>query len=308
MYNDSLKVANKIITYDTLVEIFSKMQEKLTQYHKTYNIEDMKNKMLDYNYQVWTFKDLGSKLTFNVDFYDNTNITFDNYNNFIAVFNNRLEEIKSINVMFTLTYDTKFENQSSEYYYQTINMWICENNIDISVSLSSSDNKMADIYELIKSRILNAPVKYDDIIKKRGLITTIVTLGIGFIPALIISTLLLFSRAIREIYSSYYVIYPIVSFLLAFVIGGTIGNSKLDKCYKFISPEKKYAGYDSNSGNSIYKDDIDQYTTTSEILIGKNTNNLEYRKEIRVYKDKFKKFIPYELVILLIISIFVLFF
>lgn len=28
MYNDSLKVANKIITYDDLIEIFSKMQEK----------------------------------------------------------------------------------------------------------------------------------------------------------------------------------------------------------------------------------------------------------------------------------------
>ena len=31
MYNDTIKVANKIITYNDLLEIFSRMQEKLVQ-------------------------------------------------------------------------------------------------------------------------------------------------------------------------------------------------------------------------------------------------------------------------------------
>lgn len=307
MYNDSLKVANKIVTYDDLVEIFSKMQEKLVQYQKTFNIEDIKNKMLDYNYQIWTFKDSGSKFTFNVDFYDDTHITFDNYNNFIAIFNSRLEEIKSMNVLFTLSYETKNQGNSSEYYHQTIDMWICENKMDISFSLNSNDNKLDDIYNLIKNKILNAMTKYDDIIKRKWLVNIIVTLGIGFIPSLIISTLLLFSSVIREIYSSYYIVYPMVSLFLAFIIGGVIGNSKLEKCYKHISPEQKYVGYDSSKGSSIYKDDIDQYVNTSEILIGKNANNLEYRKEIKAYMDKFKKFVPYELLILLVMSLIVLF-
>ena len=34
MYNDTIKVANKIISYDDLFEIFSKMQEKLMYYKK----------------------------------------------------------------------------------------------------------------------------------------------------------------------------------------------------------------------------------------------------------------------------------
>ena len=34
MYKDTIKVANKIISYDDLFEIFSKMQEKLVYYKK----------------------------------------------------------------------------------------------------------------------------------------------------------------------------------------------------------------------------------------------------------------------------------
>ena len=86
-----------------------------------------------------------------------------------------------------------------------------------------------------------------------------------------------------------------------------MGNSKLDKCYKSIVPEKKYAGFNANTGTSYYKDDIDQYVTTSEILIGKNMNNLDYRKEIKALKEKYKKWIPYELGIMALISIIVLF-
>lgn len=307
MYNDSLKVANKIITYDDLIEIFSKMQEKIENYQKINKIEEMKNSALDYRYQTWTFKDSGSRLYFQIQFQDNNSIEFDNYNNFITVFNNRLDEIKYVSANLSLSYNIQEAERGSEYYHQSISMWIYEDRMEISTSLSSADDKLTDIYELIKNKIYNAPPKYDEVIKKKGLITTIVTLGIGFIPALIILTLLIFVPTIRNIYSSSYILYPIASVFLAFVIGGTVGNSKLDKCYKCVSPEKKYAGFDASSGKSYYKDDVDQYITTSEILIGKNTNNLECRKEIKALKEKYKKWIPYELGIMVLISIIVLF-
>ena len=307
MYNDSLKVANKIITYDDLIEIFSKMQEKIGNYQKINKIEEMKNSALDYRYQIWTFKDSGSRLYFSIEFQDYNRIEFDNYNNFITVFNNRLDEVKSVSANLSLCYNIQEEGRSSDYYFQSIGMWIYEDRMEISTSLSSADDKLTDIYELIKNKIYNAPPKYDEVIKKKSSITTIVTLGIGFIPALIITTLLIFVPAIRNIYSSSYILYPIASVFLAFVIGGTVGNSKLDKCYKCVSPEKKYAGFDASSGKSYYKDDVDQYITTSEILIGKNINNLECRKEIKTLKEKYKKWIPYELGVMVLISIIVLF-
>lgn len=307
MYNDTIKVANKIISYDDLIEIFTQMNEKLIYYKKINNIEEKKNHMLDYNYQNWSFKDNGSKLQFDVDFYDDTQIKFDNYNNFISIFNSRLEEIKSIYVHYSLNYSVDSEESKYGYYNQHINMWIYEYKMDINVSLSSEDKKIEDIYELIKNKVLTSPIKYDEVIKKKNSIITIVGLAIGFIPALVLTTLLIFVPAIRQIYISGYVIYPIACLVLAFFIGGTISSAILDKYYKNIVPEQKYAGYDSNKGASIYKDDIDKYVTTSEILIGKNVHNLECRKKIKSYKEKYKKWIPYELGIMALISVVVLF-
>ena len=43
------------------------------------------------------------------------------------------------------------------------------------------------------------------------------------------------------------------------MIGSIIANSKLDKYYDTISPDKKYAGYDTTNHRSIYKDDMDSY-------------------------------------------------
>ena len=116
MYNDTIKVANKIISYDDLFEIFSKMQEKLMYYKKISANEEMKNKAIDYKYQIWTFRDSDSKLTFIVDFKDDTTIRFDNYNSFISVFNIRLEEIKYIRVNFILSYRTSSEGYKSNSY------------------------------------------------------------------------------------------------------------------------------------------------------------------------------------------------
>ena len=81
MYNDTIKVANKIITDKNLFEIFALMNEKLVSFKKIYQMEEAQNRMLEYNYQKWTFKDNGSSLSFDVNFYDDTNIKFDNYNN-----------------------------------------------------------------------------------------------------------------------------------------------------------------------------------------------------------------------------------
>ena len=307
MYNDTIKVANKIITYDDLLDIFSFMQEKLMYYKKVYNSEQMQNKMLDYGYQKWTFKDSDSSLKFNVNFYDDTNIKFDNYNNFVGIFNNRLHEIKSIWVTFNISYSATGMNGKNNFYYQRISMDISEKGINIDVSLSSEDKKIDDVYELIKNKILNAREKYDEVIRNKSSINTTVSFALGFIPSIIICILLLFVPTIRFMFASSYVLFPICCLMLTFVIGGTIASSKLDNLYKPLIPDKKYVGYDSRKGKSIYKDDIDKFMDTSEILIGKNVDNLKNRQYIMDYYNKYKEYISYEIIVLVVVSIFVLF-
>ena len=101
-------------------------------------------------------------------------------------------------------------------------------------------------------------------------------------------------------------VFPIAALVIAMFIGFMLADGKLGKLYKKIQPEQKYAGYDSSKGKSIYKDDIDSFVGTSEILIGEKINNLEYRRMIRTEYEKYKNLIPKELIALSIATAIVI--
>lgn len=307
MYNDTIKVANKIIKSEDLIDIFSKMQEKILEYKKLSEVQERKNTMLEWSDRNWEYRDEGSILTFEVDFYDDTTIKFDNYNNFIEIYYKRLEEIKKIYVFFALSYSVKKIGVSEDYFRESINMWISEGKIDIEVSLNSVYKKIDDVYELIKSKVLNAPGRYDSTIKNRNKIKSITGFAVAFIPIIILCLLCLFIPTSRELVSSTYVVFPIAVLLLSYLLGTFVGNIMLDSLYSNIVPERIYAGYDHENYQSIYKDDIEQYKQTSEILIGKNVDNLKSRENIISKYNKYKKFILPEIIILVIFSIMVLF-
>lgn len=308
MYNDTIKAENKIVSSDDLTQIFQAMGETLKKYLKVSQQEEMQNRMLDTPYQNYTFKDEGSKMKVTVDFYDNTNITFDNYDNFMGIFYSRVDEIKSMDVRYTLSYTviTPEPSRHRDFYTQSIQMYINENKMDITLNLKSDDPKLEDVYNLLKTKVLSAPEKYDDTIRKRSKITNTVAFGVGLIPGLVVSTLLLFVPVVNQIFFKGYVVYPICAVFIAYLIGSMIASSKLDKYYEPIVPKKKYAGYDSTNYKSIYKDDIDSFVGTSEILIGKKVNNLENRRMIRSEYEKYKTFIPKELIALLIATVIVI--
>lgn len=308
MYNDTIKAENKIISSQDLTEIFQLMGETLKKYLRISQQEEMQNRMLDIAYQNYTFKDEGSKMKVVVDFYDNTNITFDNYDNFMSIFYSRIEEIKSMDVYYKLNYTviTPEPNRSRNFYMQSINMYINENKLDITLNLKSDEPKLAEIYNLIKNKVLNAPEKYDIVIREKNKITNAVIFGAGLIPGMLITILLLFVPIINDVFFKGYVVYPLISIFLAYIIGGVFSSSLLDKYYNTIIPDKKYAGYDTTNRKRIYKDDIDSFISTSEILIGKKVNNLRNREAIMTEYKKYKSRIPMELIALLTITIIVI--
>ena len=307
MYNDTIKAENKIIDSSELVKIFQTMGETLKKYQRISADEDRRNSMFDLSYQNYTFKDEGSSFKAFVNFYDNTNIKFDKYDSFMGIFYSRLSEIKSMEIIFSMNYSviTPEPNKSRNTYYNHITMYINDKKLDIELDLNSDDNKLDEVYNCIKEVVLKAPEKYDDIIKKRGRISNIISLGFGLIPALVITTLLLFVPSLNLIFFKGYVVYPILAILLAFIIGSLLTSSKMDKYYEPILPEQKSAGYDSNF-NHIYEDDIESFTNTSDILIGKKVNYLANRQKIREEYAKYKKLLPKELIALGILTVIVI--
>lgn len=304
MYNDTIKAENKIISSDDLAQIFQLMGETLKKYLRVSEQEEMKNRMLDISYQSYTFKDEGSKMKVIVDFYDNTNITFDNYDSFMGIFYSRLNEIKTMDVYYTLNYTVMNPepNRSRDYYTQSIQMHINENKFSIELNLKSEDPKLDDVYKYIKNKVLTAPEKYDDIIKNKNKIVNTVAFAIGLIPGMVAVALLLFVPYVNNIFFKGFVVYPLIALLIAYLIGSMIASSKLDKYYETIMPSKKYAGYDSKNNERIYEDDIDSFVSSSEILIGKKVNNLDNRRKIKVEYEKYESLLPKELIALFVIT------
>lgn len=305
MYGDTLKVANKIITDKDLEEIFFKMYEEMEMCQKQCKIETMQNERYEPEYQKWTVKNYLGSFKVDVNFYDDTYISFDNFHNFMSIYNSRLHEIKNFHLRYHANYWTKLQGQQETYVSQNINMDVYEEKMNIDVNLNSQDKIMNPIYNIMKQKILLAPEKYDRVIKKKSFITNKIGFAIGAIPAIFLLTLLIFVPIIRQIYAITYVAYPITCLLLTFAIGNTFCSGKLDRLYKNIVPEQKYVGYDSTNYKGIYKDDIDKYVETSEILIGKNIDNLKNRNEIKELEEKYSKYIPMEIIVIFVLSLIV---
>lgn len=302
MYNDTIDVANKIISDTDLVDIFQFMNEKIKENEQICKYETMQNEKFANDYQHWTTKDFKGSFSGTFNFYDDTNISIDNYNEFIVLFNSRLHEIKSMWVRYNYSY--WIQNGSNKQLVNPhIYLNIYEDRMNIRVDLNSVDKKMNDVFELIKSKITNAPVKYDRVIKKKSFITNKIVFSLGIIPSFVICTLLSFVPMIRQIYSMTYVLFPIVVVILSFLLGNTFFGGKLNRLYSSIIPDKKYVGYDSTNHRSIYKDDIDKYVQSSEIIIGKNIDNIQNRNEIVYLEKKYSSYIIIELIALLVLSI-----
>lgn len=303
MHNDTVKVANKIISDRDLMCIFLEMNNQLENLKRIYQLEVEQNKMLDLKSQNWTLKDFNGKFKASINFYDNNRIETEDFGEFMNIFNHRIREIKGIDIYYNYNYSSKRGGENLQFYHPYIHMYIKEDKMDISVNLTG--DKMNDIYQLIKETILNAPEKYDRIIKKKLSIINKVSFARGIIPSMIVLFLLIFVPTIKQLYIATYIGYPIAALLVGFVMGGVFFSRKIERLYANIAPDKKYAGYDYNRHTSIYENDIQKFTETSEIIIGKNTNNIKNRDMIVKMEKKYGKLIPYELLALLILSIIV---
>ena len=303
MYNESINTNNKIISTDLLMNIFSRMNEikksytfKAEKEEQTYNslsFENQINMKRQYNNYV-------SNFSFTVNFYDSTTITIDSYESFMSVFNSRLHEIKSIISNFSISYfDINNRNCSN-----TIGLMIYENSFDINIAIDNSNSEMTDLFNYIKTSIYEAPEKYDYVMKNKSKICFSYTSALGNIVGIVLSTILICLPPVFSIVTSgYWILYPICCLILGYFMGTIIFSNTMNSLYKNIDMEKIYDGYDPNTFESRYKSDKQSYVNSSEVIIGKNIDNLSNRIKIKeLYTDK-KKYIKFELMAIAFITL-----
>ena len=297
------KIKNKIISVETLNDIFYMLNDKLNYYLDIYRKEEFKNRIFDSDKQFWTFKDSGSKLTFNVYFKDNSKIQFEKFENFISMFQMKLQEIETINVHLELNYWVR-NDYSKNLYSQTLNLSIREDDFEYRVNLNNNDDKLKDVFEYINKKVNAAPERYDFTIENKNKIIQSTGFAIGFIPSFILSVLFMFIPMMRDVFKESIILFPLIVISFTYFIGSLIGSSMYSDLYKNIKPKRVYTSYNERNLN---KYDIDNFVNRSEVLIGKNINNDKCRKEIKEKFEKYKKFIPKEIVALIITTITTIF-
>ena len=287
------KIKNKIISVETLNDIFYMLNDKLNYYLDIYRKEEFKNRIFDSDKQFWTFKDSGSKLTFNVYFKDNSKIQFEKFENFISMFEMRLQEIETINVHLELNYWVR-NDYSKNLYSQTLNLSIREDDFEYRVNLNNNDDKLKDVFEYINKKVNAAPERYDFTIENKNKIIQSTGFAIGFILI----------PMMRDVFNESIILFTLILISFTYFIGSLIGSSMYSDLYKNIKPKRVYTSYNERN---INKYDIDNFVNRSEVLIGKNINNDKCRKEIKEKFEKYKKFIPKEIVALIITTITTIF-
>lgn len=303
MYNESINTNNKIISTDLLMNIFSRMNEikksytfkaeKEEQIYNSLSFENQMNMKREYSNYV-------SNYSFTVNFYDSTNITIENYESFMSVFNSRLHEIKSIISNFSINYF----DASNKSCSNSIGLMIYENSFDISIAIDNSNSEMTELFNYIKTSIYEAPEKYDYVMKNKSKICFSYTSALGNIVGIILSTILICLPPVFSIVTSgYWILFPICCLILGYFAGTIIFSNTMNNLYKNIDMEKIYDGYDPNTFESRYKSDKQSYVNSSEVIIGKNIDNLSNRIKIKeLYTDK-KKYIKFELLAIAFITL-----
>ena len=306
-YDTTIKAENKIISAEKLKEIIDLMQKIIIKYKKIDAAQAKKNEVFDYDEKESPFADNGSKLTFRINFHDNTESDINDYDQFMKIYEERLSEIKYLWVKFTFNYSivTPEPHRDTKYVYESIDLSIYEDKIKIETDIKQEDHKLDYLYNKIREIILTAPEKYDDIIKKRTFIMTKVGLSYGLVPSTILCLLSCASETIRLVYMTSFVLFPIATILLGFAIGVTISFFIMNKLYQTLIPEKKYVGYDKKYG-SVYADNVDDYINSSEILIGNNVMNQSKRDKIKEMLEKSNKLLLIEFAVVLVISVIII--
>lgn len=304
MYNEAINTNNKIISTSLISNIFSRMNEVMKLYTTRAKKEEQTYESLPFEEQLnmkRKYNTFVSDFSFSVDFYDSTIIKIDSFEKFIGIFNSRLSEIKSIVSNFNINYF----DEENKYHSNSIGFMIYENSFDINIAIDTLNKEMVELFDYIKESISKAPAKYDFVIKNKSKICFSYTFASGCLVAIILSTILVCIPPVFSAFMSggYWMLFPICCLILGYSLGFVLFSGSINDLYKSIDMEKVYDGYDPNTFESRYKADKNSYINSSEVIIGKNVHNLSIRKKIKhLYRDK-KKYIKYELIAIVVITL-----
>lgn len=294
------EIKNKRITREDIKQIASLLHE---------HYEKMKERHLQYKRETEDYNNPANKETKDMVVSSKPLISFkvategaseekDDFEWFVDCLNKNAQILTKVHIYYSASFhsnctnDSTFSGQRGE---ETYNISLYTDSILYSKQISNPSNEFEDIMYKIQNILWNAPVRYDDTIKKKMSRENFPSLVISLIGGIILTAVLFltFKFAGLSIGIEKFVCSPFfapVMLILSILIGVVIPGPN-HSLYKRLHITQRYSGYNRNTRSDVYETDVKNIKDHCEVEIGENFNHGNIRTKIeRNYKNALRNF------------------
>lgn len=291
------KIVNKQIPIEKIVDIANYFEDYKEKYDKLFEEDREKNKNLPFIERRPEYDNVSAEIKYTIAFHNGQTIKEKDFNWFISNLNNT-KIIKEIELYLSIRYFSKSDkdNLNSEYNsitasvdFRDAGMNLQYSDVIINVNTTNQERESNNIYSTIMNTLEDTEDRYNNTIKHRKIRTQCFTISVGIILSYILYIILRINidkipPVLAEYLDNKYIL-VFGQWFIAIVFGNVLSYWYILMLYKPLLPYAKYAGYNSSTHRSVYRDDISDYLEHSEVHFGKYWDAEKRRKRIEdIYK------------------------
>ncbi len=291
------KVVNKQIPLETIIKVANYLEDYKDKYERKFELEEQKNKNLPYSEKNYEYENGRATVRYTFEFHDGKTMTEYDYNWFLGNLNDP-RYIKNIEIDLSISYmgKSKQDDYNSQFNkigalvdFRDARMDLKYSDVTVNVESTLQENEANNIYSTIMNTLEDNEDRYNSTMKHRKIRTQCFTISIGIILSYILFLILKMNQNnLPEILAQYLSNKYILVFgqwFVAILLGNIFSYWYMISLYRPLLPDTKYAGYDSTTYRSKYKDDVDDFIGHSEVHFGQFWDAAKRRTKIeKLYK------------------------
>ena len=291
------KIVNKQISIEKIVDIANYFEDYKEKYDKLFAEDKEKNKNLSFSDRKPEYDNGSTEITYTIAFQNGQTMKEKDFNWFVSNLGDT-KIIKEIELFISIRYFGKSDKDDFNSEYNSITasvdfrdagMNLQYSDVIIDVSTTNQERESNNIYSTIMNTLEDTEDRYNKTIKHRKIRTQCFTISVGIILSYILYIILRVNidkipPVLAEYMDNKYIL-VFGQWFIAIVFGNVLSYWYMLMLYKPLLPYAKYAGYNSSTYRSVYKDDVEEYLQHSEVHFGQFWDAEKRRNRIeKIYK------------------------
>lgn len=291
------KVVNKQIPIKSIIDVANYFDDYKNRYDNIFEQEKIKNKNLEFSDKKYEYENGSTELRYTIKLRNGQNMTETDYNWFIGQLG-QPRAIEEVSLDLRVSFYNKSGKEDYNDQYNSINvtvdfrdarMDLRYSDVYIDVQTTNQEREANNIYSTVMNTLEDNEDRFNKTIKHRKIRIQSFCISVGIILSYILYLVLRMNADKLPVEMATYLTnkYVIVfgQWFVAILLGNLFSYWYMLAIYRPLIPDAKYAGYNSSTYKSVYKDDIDDYLEHCEVQFGKFWDAEKRRNKIeKIYK------------------------